>query len=151
MSRFADTTPPGSRVFDTRVRVQWADVDIAGMMYFAAYQRAVERAEMDFFRELGFGFDGMFDRFDIWLPRVHVEADYYTPAFMDDWLDLRTHIRHVGGSSVKWQTILHNERTGAVGATMMLTVACIDRATLKSRHLPPELRDALRGCLGTPG
>jgi acyl-CoA thioester hydrolase len=147
MTRFKETTPAGARIFETRVMVQWADIDIAGIMYFAAYQRAVERAEMDFFGELGFPYNSVFEEYDIWLPRVHVEADYHKPALMGAWLTLRTHIRHVGGSSVKWQTIVHNERTDEAGAVFNLTVACIDRRSLRSRPLPGNMRAALLECV----
>lgn len=146
MSRFRDDTPANARVFATRVRVQWADIDVAGIMYFAAYQRAIERAEMDFFRELGFPYDEVFERFDMWLPRVRVEAEYHRPALMDDWLTLRTHIRRVGASSIGWQTTVWNERTDEAGASFIVTVACMDRATKKSRPLPAELRGALVRC-----
>ena len=148
MAQFKDTMPPGTRSFESRMMVQWADVDIAGIMYFAAYQRAAELAEMDFFAEIGFPYNRVFTDYDIWLPRVHVEADYHKPALMGDWLRLRTHITHVGASSVKWETVVFNERTNEAGAVMRLIVACMDRATLKSRPLPPELRDALLACVG---
>jgi acyl-CoA thioester hydrolase len=147
MPRFKDSTPPGARIFETQVMVQWADIDIAGIMYFAAYQRSVERAEMDFFGELGFPYNTVFEQYDIWLPRVHVEAEYHTPAFMGDWLTLRTHLRHVGSSSIKWQTIVNNNRTAEVGAVFNLVVACMDRRTHKSRPLPPPMRGALLECL----
>lgn len=150
MPRYKDQTPHGARIFETRIMVQWADVDIAGIMYFAAYQRAVERAEMEFFGELGFPYHTVFDRFDMWLPRVHVEADYHAPAAMGDWLTLRTHIRHVGSSSLRWQTVVHNERTDQAGAVFTLTVACMDRTTRKSRPLPEPLRAALlAACVAT--
>jgi YbgC/YbaW family acyl-CoA thioester hydrolase len=147
MAQFKDRLPETARVFESRVMVQWADVDIAGIMYFAAYQRAVERAEMDFFGELGFPYNTVFEKYDIWLPRVHVEAAYHKPAFMGDWLTLRTHLRHVGSSSIKWQTIVHNDRTGEVGAAFHLVVACMDRRTHKSRPLPEQMRSALVKCL----
>jgi YbgC/YbaW family acyl-CoA thioester hydrolase len=137
----------GGRVFESRVLVQWADVDMAGIMYFAAYQRAVERAEMDFFRELGFPYNEVFEKYDMWFPRVHVVADYFKPAAMEDWLSLKTSIYHVGTSSIKWKTVMHNERTGEAGAQMDVTVVCIDRTSLKSRPLPQDIRDALMACL----
>lgn len=148
MAQFKDTKPAAARSFETRVMVQWADVDIAGIMYFAAYQRASERAEMDFFSEIGFPYNRVFEDYDIWLPRVHVEADYHKPALMGDWLRLRTHITHVGASSIKWETVVFNERTNEAGAVIRLVVACMNRRTLKSRPLPPEIRSALRSCLG---
>lgn len=148
MTRFRDTTPPGARVFRTAVRVQWGDVDIAGICYFAAYWRFVERAEMDMFGELGFPYGEIFDRYDMWLPRVDVRAEYHAPALMDDRLDLRTHLEKVGGSSVRWKTVVVNERTGEAGAAFTLTVACMDRASKKSVALPAEMRAALLACTG---
>jgi YbgC/YbaW family acyl-CoA thioester hydrolase len=148
MPKFKDSTPPNARVFKTQVMVQWADVDIAGIMYFAAYQRAIERAEMDFFGELGFPYTSVFEEYDIWLPRVHVEAAYHRPAFMGDWLTLLTHLRHVGASSIRWQTIVYNDRTGEAGAVFDVVVACIERRTHKSRCLPDDMQSALRECLG---
>ena len=110
------------------MRAQWCDVDVAGIVYFAAYWRFVERAEMDFFRELGFPYDRVFEEYEFWLPRVRCEAEYHAPALMDDWLRLRTHVERVGASSVRWRTVVFNERTGEPGAAV-----CVDRRVHRSR------------------
>ena len=143
MARYRESLPEGARTFESRLRVQWADVDIAGIMYFASYWRFVELAEMDLFREIGFPYNTVFDEYDFWLPRVKAEAQYHAPAFMDDWLRLRTHLEKVGASSVRWKTVVFNERTGEAGAEFVLTVACMDRTTKRSRLLPPALRERL--------
>ena len=127
--------------------MQWADVDIAGIMYFAAYWRFAEYAEIQMFDELGFPYHTVFDELHFWLPRVRAEAEYHAPALMNDWLRMRTHLEKVGGSSVRWKTVIFNERTEAVGAEMTLTVACIDRDAKKSRPLPSALRQALLSCM----
>lgn len=145
--RYQERLPAGARVFETRVRTQWCDVDVAGIVYFAAYWRFAERAEMEFFRELGFPYERVFETYGFWLPRVRCEAEYHAPALMDDWLRLRTHVERVGASSVRWRTVVFNERTGQPGAEFALTVACIDREQKKSRPLPHPLRDALLACL----
>jgi acyl-CoA thioester hydrolase len=149
MTRFKDTLPRGARVFESRTRVQWADVDAARIIYFPAYFRYAERSEMDMFRELGFPL-GQFIENGLGLPRVHVEADYYAPALMDDWLRVRTHVEHVGSSSIRWKTVIFNERIAAVSAALALTVACIDYETKRARPLPDGLRSALAACLGEP-
>ncbi|MBV8491490.1 MAG: acyl-CoA thioesterase [Candidatus Eremiobacteraeota bacterium] len=148
--KFKDTLPAGARVFESRLHVQWADVDIAGIMYFAAYWRFVEYAEIRMFEELGFPYHTVFEEHDFWLPRIRAEAEYHAPALMNDWLRLRTHLEKVGGSSVRWRTVAFNERTGEAGAEFGLTVACIDRNTRKSRLLPPAIRAALVECLPKP-
>ncbi|HZY98145.1 MAG TPA: thioesterase family protein [Candidatus Baltobacteraceae bacterium] len=147
MTRFKDSLPEGRRTFEARLQVQWADVDIAGIMYFGAYWRFVEYGEIQFFSELGFPYDRVFDEFDIWLPRVRAEAEYHAPAFMNDWLRLRTHLEKVGASSVRWKTVAFNERTGEAGAEFTLTVACIERTMKKSRPLPETMRAALLAAL----
>ena len=144
--KFSDTLPTGARVFESRLRVQWADVDVAGICYFAAYWRFVEMAEMDMFRDLGFAYSEVFEKHDFWLPRVHVEGEYHAPAAMDDWLRMRTHIERVGASSIRWKTVVYNERTDEPGAAFTITVACMDRATKKSRPLPDGFRAAFLSC-----
>ena len=147
MTRYKERLPKDARVFETRLQVQWADVDIAGIMYFAAYWRFVEYAEICFFAELGFPYDTVFEEYDFWLPRVRAEADYHAPALMNDWLRMRTHLEKVGASSVRWHTVVFNERTGEPGAAFALTVACIDRTTKKSHAMPPAIRDSLLACV----
>jgi acyl-CoA thioester hydrolase len=147
MSRFRDTLPPGARAFESRLQVQWADVDIAGIMYFAAYSRFAEYAEMQLFADLGFPYESVFGEYNFWLPRVRVEAEYHAPALMSDWLRMRTHIERVGASSIRWQTVFFNERTGEAGASMRLIVAAIDASTKKSRPLPEPIRAAVAACV----
>jgi acyl-CoA thioester hydrolase len=147
VTRFRDTAAPGARIFESRLQVQWADVDIAGIMYFAAYSRFAEYAEMQLFAELGFPYESVFDEYDFWLPRVRVEAEYHAPALMSDWLRMRTHLERVGGSSLRWQTVFVNERTGEAGAVMNVIVAAIDGETKKSRPLPEPIRAALLACV----
>jgi YbgC/YbaW family acyl-CoA thioester hydrolase len=148
MTRFRDTLPDGARVFESRLQVQWADIDIAGIMYFAAYPRFAEYAEMRLFAELGFPYESVFTEYGFWLPRVRVEAEYFAPALMSDWLRMRTHIVRVGASSVRWQTVMFNERTGEAGAALTFVVAAIDEVTKKSHPLPLPIRGALQACVG---
>ncbi len=145
--KYRETLPAGARVFESHVRTQWGDVDAAGIVYFAAYWRFVERAEMDMFGELGFPYESVFQTYGFWLPRVRCEVEYHAPALMNDDLRLRTHVEKVGGSSVRWKTIVFNRRTGEAGAAFVLTVACIDAETLRSRPLPDAVRAALLPCV----
>jgi acyl-CoA thioester hydrolase len=147
VTKFLDTLPADARVFESRLQVQWADVDIAGIMYFAAYSRFAEYAEMQLFAELGFPYESVFGEYGFWLPRVRVEAEYHTPAFMSDWMRMRTHIERVGASSVRWKTVFFNEDTGQPGAAVTLIVAAIDAVTKKSCPLPEPIRTALLACV----
>jgi acyl-CoA thioester hydrolase len=147
VTRFRDTLRPGARVFEARLQVQWADVDVVGIMYFAAYSRFAEYAEMHLFADLGFPYESVFTEYGFWLPRVRVEAEYHAPALMSDWLRMRTHIERVGASSVRWKTVFFNERTSEPGAVVTLIVAAIDAQTKTSCPLPEPIRSALLACV----
>ena len=150
MARYKETLPPGARTFEARLQVQWADVNVVGIMYFAAYSRFAEYAEMQMFAQLGFPYESVFTEYGFWLPRVKVDAEYHAPARMSDWLRMRTHIERVGSSSVRWRTVFFNERTGEPGAAWSFVVATIDDATRKSRPLPEVVRAALLACVADP-
>ncbi|MFY9666255.1 MAG: thioesterase family protein [Candidatus Cybelea sp.] len=135
------------RVFEARLQVQWADVDVAGIMYFAAYSRFAEYAEMQLFGDLGFPYESVFAEYGFWLPRVHVEAKYRAPALMSDWLRMHTHVERVGNSSLRWKTTFVNERSGQTGAEINVIVVAIDAETKKSRPIPEPLRSALLACV----
>jgi YbgC/YbaW family acyl-CoA thioester hydrolase len=147
MTKFRDARPPTARIFESRLQVQWADVDIAGIMYFAAYARFAEYAEMRLFADLGFPYERVFTDYAFWLPRVRVEAEYHAPALMSDWMHMQTYIERVGASSIRWKTVFFNERTHEAGAVMSFIVAAIDAATKKSRPLPEPIRSALLACV----
>jgi YbgC/YbaW family acyl-CoA thioester hydrolase len=147
VTRFKESLTSGARTFEARLQVQWADVDVAGIMYFAAYSRFAEYAEMQLFAQLGFPYESVFNDYGFWLPRVRVEAEYHASALMSDWLRMRTHIERVGASSLRWKTVFFNERTTQPGAVMTFIVAAIDAVTKKSRPLPDPIRAALLGCV----
>lgn len=148
MPQFRDDLPAGARTFEAHGQVQWADVDIAGIIYFVAYWRYAELAEMELFRAIGFPYEHIFGGdVGFHLPRVHTEATYHAPAVMGDRLRMRLHLTKVGASSVAWRTVIFNETSGQVAAALSLTVACMDPRTKKSMPLPPGLRAALLSCI----
>lgn len=128
------------KVFD---RVRWSEVDGAGIIYFGAYVRFIELAETEMMREVGLPYGEVFDRFDIWLPRVHLEFDFYAPARLDELLEVRSSIERIGTSSIASHLEIWNQTTGRQCALAKMVVACIDRRTLQSRPLPAGMIAAL--------
>jgi acyl-CoA thioester hydrolase len=151
MPQFRDNLPADARTFEARAQVQWADVDIAGIIYFVAYWRFQELAEMELFRAIGFPYEEVFKNAEFHIPRIHTEATFYNPALMGDRLRMRLHVTKVGASSVSWQTVVFNETSGQVAAALSLTVACMNAQTRKSMPLPPKMREALLAVLASGG
>lgn len=123
--------------------VRWSDVDKAGIIFYGAYVRFFEIAETELFRSAGLPYSEVFDRFDIWLPRVHLECDFRYPPRLDDHLRVAAYFTSFGSSSITINfDVLHLEsgRLAAVGHEVLV---CMARATAKSRPLPDELRGLL--------
>jgi YbgC/YbaW family acyl-CoA thioester hydrolase len=123
--------------------VRWSDVDFAGIIFYGAYVRFFEIAETELFREAGLPYSEVFDRFDIWLPRAHLDCDFKYPARLDDRLRVAVYFTRFGNSSIGINfdvVVAKKNRLAAAGHEVLV---CTDRKTLKSRPIPPELRALL--------
>lgn len=124
--------------------VRWSDVDYAGIIFYGAYVRFFEIAETELFREAGVPYGEVFDRFGIWLPRVHLDCDFMYPARLDDKLGVAVYFTRFGRSSIGINfDVVHPgvRRLAAVGHEVLV---CSDRETMKSRPLPPDLLQLLK-------
>jgi acyl-CoA thioester hydrolase len=123
--------------------VRWSDVDNAGIIFYGAYVRFFEIAETELFRAAGVPHGEVFDRFDMWLPRVHLECDFMYPARLDDQLRVAAYISRYGNSSIQMNfDVLHlqSQEIAAAGHEVLVVT---DRSTMKSRAVPDELKASL--------
>jgi YbgC/YbaW family acyl-CoA thioester hydrolase len=123
--------------------VRWSDVDFAGIIFYGAYVRFFEIAETELFREAGLPYSEVFDRFDVWLPRAHLDCDFKYPARLDDRLRVAAYFTRFGTSSIGINFDVVVTKARRLAATAHEVLVCTDRKTLKSRPLPPELRRLL--------
>jgi len=124
--------------------VRWSDVDFAGIIFYGAYVRFFEIAETEMFRAAGVPYREVFDRFDIWLPRAHLDCDFEYPARLDDRLRVATYFTRFGRSSVGIQFDVAIPGKGVLAAIGHEVLVCTDRKSLKPRPLPDDLRRALQ-------
>ena len=123
-------------------RVRWADVDLVGIMRFSAFTRLIELAEQELMREAGLPYSEFLNEPPIWLPRRHLEVDYFAPVRIDDELTLVTYVSRIGDTSV---TINLDVRTKGwtLAATASMVIVCVTKSTFAKRSLPDEVRNAL--------
>ena len=123
-------------------RVRWSDVDASGIILWSAYTRLVELAETELFRAAGFPYATLWDRLDIWLPRVQFHLDYRSPARLDDLLDTAIWVARTGRSSIRFEFAV--SKSGAeVVAEGYLVIVAISRADGRSVEVPMPLAEAL--------
>jgi acyl-CoA thioester hydrolase len=137
------------RPFTVDEYVRWSDVDHAGIIFYGAYVRFFEIAETEMFRSLGLPYGEFFDRYGIWLPRVHFDCDFTYPARLDDRLRVAAYISHFGHSSLTLSFNVLHASAHRLCATAREVLVCTDRHTLTPQPLPPAVRALLEQCAFT--
>ena len=133
-----------AKPFVVEERVRWSDVDNAGIIFYGAYFRFFELSEMELFRAAGAPYSEVFDRFDIWLPRVHLSCDFLYPARLDDALRVAGYFTRFGTSSISMNFDVLHVGAGRRAATGHVVLVCTGQEEIRPRPLPTELLALLR-------
>ena len=129
-------------IFELDERVRWGDVDASGSVHFTAFVRMMEWAETEFFRALGFP-NKRFDELGVRFRRVHVEFDFFKPAWLDDELVLHISVSSVGVHSVSMELKIAR-RTDAVQLIRVTLVStCVDE-NHETVPVPSEIGNVFR-------
>ena len=119
--------------------VRWSDVDYAGIIFYGSYVRFFEIAETELFRAAGVPYSEVFDRFGIWLPRVHLSCDFKYPARLDDRLRVAVYFTRFGTSSIAINFDVLHAKAIQLAAAAREVLVCVDRETMRPRPLPADL------------
>lgn len=125
--------------FVAREYVRWGDVDPEGIIRYDAYTRFMEMAEGDFFRALGLSYSDVFERYRIGIPRRVMHLDFLSSPVLDEELEVRVYVSHVGTTSLKMNFDFYGAG-GVARAVGYLVIVCVDlHSGRQKRAWPPEL------------
>jgi acyl-CoA thioester hydrolase len=79
----------------------------------------------------------------IFLPRRVLHAEFFAPARLDDALEVRAYVSHVGTTSLTLNFDIYHADGGALCAASYLVLVCVARGALVKQPLPPPLVAAL--------
>jgi YbgC/YbaW family acyl-CoA thioester hydrolase len=134
---------PGHKKFTIEERVRWGDVDAARIIFYGAYIHFFEFAETELFREVGLHYGTMFDELKIWLPRVHLECDFYRAARLDDLLEVSVYVGRFGNKSMRLNFEVRRKGNEEMIATAHFVLASVNQETFETIPIPSELREKL--------
>ena len=134
---------PGHKKFTIEERVRWGDVDAARIIFYGAYIHFFEFAETELFREVGLHYGTMFDELKIWLPRVHLECDFYHAARLDDLLEVSVYVGCFGNKSMRLNFEVRRKGSEELIATAHFVLASVNQETFETVPIPSELREKL--------
>lgn len=101
-------------VFESRVRVRYAETDQMGVVYHANYFVWFEVGRVEFLRQLGFSYREMEQNDGCCIAVVDARCRYKAPARYDDELIVRTHLKNVRESLVHFGYELLRASDGAL-------------------------------------
>ncbi len=143
----ASSLPTASPGFVLPVRVYYEDTDAAGVVYYANYLRFCERARTEWLRGLGFEQQRLMADTGLAFVVRSVQAEYLSPARLDDALQLVTRVVETRGASLAFeQQVLRN---GELLFDSRILIACVDTLRQRPAPIPPELRARIQSFLKT--
>lgn len=130
------------------VRVYFEDTDAGGIVYHANYLRFAERARTELLRSHGYHNRQLAEEHGLLFAVARAELAYLAPARLDDLLVIRT--TPLSFKGVRLELRQEVWRADRLLATIAITLALIDRDSLRPKRLPEPLRAALAAALAGP-
>ena len=125
-----------------QIRIYYEDTDAGGVVYHANYLGYFERARTEFMRQRGLSVQQLHEEGYIF-PVVRVEADFRSPARLDDLVRIDTTVVDVGKTSftlLQRAVRLPDER---VLVEAKITLVCV-APEMKAKRLPAPLLAVLK-------
>lgn len=121
--------------------VRWEDIDAAGIINYQAYLRFFGLAEAELLRHCGLSYKTLED-LGIWLPRVHVECDFFHPVTLDELLVVSAWFGKVGTSSIHLNfEVTRESEPAVVVATGQYILVTVRRGEFKPAPVPEPIRE----------
>ena len=127
------------------VRVYYEDTDSGGVVYYANYLKYIERGRTEFLRELGFNQDQLIAQDNILFIVRSIEANYLSPAFLDDLIEVYTEIKSVSHASLTFAQKIVNIEKNTVLFNAEVKVVSVLKNKFKPCALPQVILEELNG------
>lgn len=131
-----------ARIFETKVRVRYAETDRMGYCYYGNFAVYFEVARVEALRELGVTYKKLEDD-GIILPVLDYQIRYFLPAFYDEELRIETTIAEVKGARIFYRYKTFNEKNELLNQATS-TLVFVDFKTKKPMNPPTYLVELMR-------
>ena len=133
---------------ETRMRVRYAETDQMGVVYHANYFVWFEVGRVELLRQLGFSYRDMEQNDGCAIAVIDARCRYKAPAHYDDEVIVRTYLKHIRESMVRFEYELLRAADGTLLAEGDTTHIVVD-PEMKKVPLPEKYASAFRAAMGT--
>ena len=128
-----------------RIRVYYEDTDAGGVVFYANYLKFIERGRTEYLRELGFEQATLAIQYNIVFVVKSVNADYLSPAYLDDVIEVQTSIDLMKNASLVFAQKILNIEKNTVLFSAEVKVVSVLKNNLKPCAFPQEILEKLNG------
>jgi 4-hydroxybenzoyl-CoA thioesterase len=131
--------------FQAPIKVCFSDIDNAGIVYYPRFMHYFHLAMEEFFEyELGMDYADVMHKYNVSLPTVHLESDFFQRLRFGDRIDIEVRVLNIGRTSITWG--YRGYRAGDNGELVVeghnITV-CVSTNTFEKISVPNWLRESL--------
>ena len=145
--RIEDPQPRQPEMYDTKLRVRYAETDQMGVVYHSNYIVWFEVGRVEMLRQLGFTYSEMEKQDGIHIAVVDVRCRFKAPAHYDELVTIRTQLMNVRESLLHFGYEAIRDEDGALLAEGETVHIVVDSA-FKRIHLPQKYMPAFRKAAG---
>ncbi len=128
-----------------RFRVYYEDTDAGGVVFYANYLKYIERGRTEYLRELGFEQTSLGKEKNIVFVVKSLSADYISPAYLDDMIEVQTSIELIKNASLIFAQKILNIEKNTVLFKADVKVVSVLKNNLKPCAFPQEILEKLNG------
>jgi len=130
-----------NREFDAELKVRFADVDDARVVYYPQFLDYCHVAFEDWMEAgLGKPYSATFQDDGVGYPAVNVNIDYAAPARFGDVLRVRVTVARLGEKSVTIRYRISSRGDDVIRVEARVTVACVDMRSFRAMPHPDRIR-----------
>ena len=126
-------------------RVYYEDTDAGGVVFYANYLKFIERGRAEYLRDLGFDQGKITKEKDIVFVVKSLSADYLSPAYLDDMIQVQTNIKLTKNASLVFTQKILNLEKNTVLFNAEVKVVSVLKNNLKPCAIPQEIMEKLNG------
>lgn len=128
--------------FETRMKVRFADVDPAGIVFYPRYFEMLNAAVEDWFDQgLGLDFKSMHLEQHLGVPTVKLEVAFVSPSELGDELTVEIRAKEIGRSSCSIQALFTGDGRERLRADVVLV--CMDLQAKRAVAWPEDVRNRM--------
>jgi len=122
------------------LRVYMEDTDAGGIVFYVNYLKFFERARTEYMRALGFHKAAFIDESSMFVV-TSLTTKYLRPAKLDEQLIVTATVIAAAKASLSFEQQVY--RGNEVLCNAQVSLACVDKVTLKPKRIPEALLSVL--------